>query len=336
MDGQKKKLYGLIISALVGVTGYGIHVLVRSPIAEPLVISLLLGVVIRAMLPNIGDLKNGLSLPVKVFIPIGLIFYSIHNLDLTVFTRFQPNIIILLLIVMLSYFISIIITGRLLKQRRHITYLIANGSAICGASAIVITSSAIDAEPEDVSISLLSVTMVAMTGAFIVFPFISTTLGMTDMTYSILSGTVLQLTGFIRIAMRNLSYLDMVTPYWKLIPLALSLKAVKYLGLFFSIPIFTTIIKKRFSIPYVLWVFLIFGIIGTLVFRHNEPFYNDLISHSIGPIHVVSWSIALGAIGLNAEIGRLLSDDGIKALLMAFIGFFIAIIVFFIGSYILL
>ncbi|GAB4534446.1 MAG: putative sulfate exporter family transporter [Thermodesulfovibrionia bacterium] len=336
MDSQEKGLYGLIISALVGIAGYGIHVLARSPAAEPLVISLLLGIIIRAILPDIGDLRNGLSLPVKVFIPIGLIFYSAHNLNLTIFMESQPNIIIVLIMVMLSYFISTIITGRLLKQRRQITYLIANGSAICGASAIIITSPAIDAEPDDVSISLLSVTIAAMTGAFIIFPFLATTFSMTDMTYSILSGAVIQITGFIRIAMRNISYTERVVSGWQILPLVFSIKAMKYLGLFLSIPIFTSIMKKRLSIPYVLWIFLVSGIIGTLIFRYNEPFYNDLMPHVISPLHKVSWSIALSAIGLNADINRLLSDSGIKALVMAFVGLSSAIIIFFIASYILL
>lgn len=331
-----KNLYSLIIATSLGLAGYGIHLLTRSPAVEPLVISLFLGIIIRAILPDIGGLRNNLTLPIKTFIPIGLIFYSVNNLNLTIFARVKPNIIALLSIVMLTYFISIIITGRLLRQRRQITYLIASGSAICGASAIVITSSAIDAEPDDVSISLLSVTVVAMVAGFIIFPFLATTLGMTDMTYSILSGAVIQITGFIKIAMRNIYYTERVMPGWQMLPFALSIKALKYFGLFVSIPIFISIIKRRFSIPYVLWIFLISGIIGTLIFRYNELFYNDFMSHVISPLHQVSWSIALSAIGLNADIRELLSDSGIKALVMAFVGFLSAIIVFFIGLYILL
>jgi uncharacterized membrane protein YadS len=45
--------------------------------------------------------------------------------------------------------------------------LISSGSAICGASAIAVLSPAMDAEPEDTSVSLLVVTAVGLIGAMI-------------------------------------------------------------------------------------------------------------------------------------------------------------------------
>ena len=41
--------------------------------------------------------------------------------------------------------------------------------------------------------------------------------------------------------------------------------------------------------------------------------------------------MAMAAIGLNADIKKLLSNNGTKALIMAFGGFFAAIAAFFIG-----
>jgi uncharacterized integral membrane protein (TIGR00698 family) len=331
MDSEHKGLMGLILATLIGAGGYGIYVLVRSPLIDPLVVSLILGIIIRALFPDIGDLKNGLSLPTKIFIPVGLVFYSANNLNFIKFTGVHLNMIILLLLVVAIYFISIILTGRLLKQRRQITYLIANGSAICGASAIVITSPAVEAEPDDVSISLLSVVIVAMTALFIVFPFIATTSGMTDRTYGIFSGMVLQFTGFIRMAVGNIPYLQRAMSGEELLSFALSIKAVRYLGLLISIPIFASIIKGRFQTPWVLWVFLISGMTGTLISTHNEYFYSDIMIPVIRPLHVVSWSIALSAIGLNADIRELFSNNGARALIMAFTGFLSATVVFFIG-----
>jgi uncharacterized integral membrane protein (TIGR00698 family) len=331
METNHKELVRLILAAIIGAGGYGIHILVNSPLIDPLVVSLILGIMVRALFPDIGDIEGGLSLPTRVFIPIGLVLYSAHNLNFTRFAEVHLDMAILLLLVMAVYFLSIIISGRVLGQKREITYLIANGSAICGASAIVITSPAVDAEPDDVSISLLSVTITAMTALFIIFPFIATISGMTDRSYGILSGMVLQFTGFIRIAVGNIPYLERVMSGEGLLSLALSVKAVRYLGLLISIPIFASMIKGRFQIPLVLWIFLIPGIAGTLISRYDEYLYSEIMIPFIRPVHVVSWSIALSAIGLNADIRGLFSNNGAKALIMAFTGFFSAMVVFFIG-----
>jgi len=326
-----KELIGLILAAIIGAGGYGIHILVSSPLIDPLILSLVLGIVVRGLFPDVGAMEKRLSLPSRVFIPIGLVLYSIHNLNFARFAEVHMDMAILLLAVMAVYFISIIIAGRLLGQRQQITYLLANGSAICGASAIVITSPAVDAEPDDVSISLLSVTITAMTALFIIFPFVATVSGMTDRSYGILSGMVLQFTGFIRIAVGNIPYLERVMSGEGLLSLALSVKAVRYLGLLISIPVFASVIKGRFQIPLVLWIFLISGIAGTFILKYDEYLYTEIMIPFIRPIHIVSWSIALAAIGLNADIRGLFSNNGAKALIMAFVGFLSAMVVFFIG-----
>jgi len=158
---------------------------------------------------------------------------------------------------------------------------------------------------------------------------------MTDRTYGIFSGMVLQFTGFIRMAVGNIPYLQRAMSGEELLSFALSIKAVRYLGLLISIPIFASMIKGRLQVPWVLWIFLISGMTGTLISGHNEYFYSEIMIPVIRPLHVVSWSIALSAIGLNADIRALFSNNGAKALIMAFVGFFSAITVFFMGFNIL-
>jgi len=328
-------LYGLILATLAGLLGFGIYSLIKTPLAEPLLLSLLIGITIGSILPPHTELKRGLEIATRVFLPIGLVFYSANNLNFVKVSQFHTRMLILLLTVMVVYFLSIIITGRLLNQRRQITYLIANGSAICGASAIVITSPAVDAKPDDVSVSLLSVFITAMTALFIIFPFIATTSGMTDRTYGILSGMVLQFTGLIKIAVGTIPYLERVMSGKGLLSFTLSIKAVRYLGLLVSVPLFTSMLKGRFYLPWVLWLFLIPGVVGTWAYQHVESFYSNVMIPVIHPLHTVSWSIVMASIGLNADIRQLLSNNGAKALMMAFVGFFSATVTFFAGFYFL-
>ncbi|GBE18348.1 hypothetical protein BMS3Abin16_00946 [archaeon BMS3Abin16] len=331
----KEYWQGLLLAVLIGIVGYGVKVVTKSPMADPLLIAMMLGIIVRTAIGDRGKLKPGFTLAPTIFIPLGIVFYAANNLNFLKFAEVETDMIVLLIIIMLVYFAVILLLGKLLRQRKQITYLTATGSAICGASAIAITSPAVEAEPDDISISLLSVALAAFVGLFIIFPFLATLFDITGESYGLLSGSVLQFTGFVKVAVENIPYLRTGLSEKELVSLALSVKAVRYLGLLIAIPLFASLIKKRLYIPWVLWAFLISGLIGTGIYAADEIFYNNVLLFFIEPIYSLSWSIALAAIGLNANVKELLSNEGTKALIMAFAGFFAATITFFIGLYII-
>ncbi|MFH1233306.1 MAG: putative sulfate exporter family transporter [Patescibacteria group bacterium] len=309
---------GLLLVCLVGVISYLIQKVIKSPLLDPLFIALLLGIIIKLVIGEKKRLAPGFVLAPLIFIPIGVILYGAVNLNFVKFAQINIAFIILLAIVMLVYIGVILLLGKLLKQRKQITYLTATGSVVCGASAIAITTPAVEAEPDDVSISLISVFIVAVFGLFILFPFLTSLLGLSDKIYALLSAMTLQFTGFVKAATGNLSK--------ELVALAISVKAARYLGLFIAIPFFASLTKKKFYIPWFLWLFLAAGFVFSFAPAIAKP-----LTPIFKPVLDVLWAIAMAAIGLNADIKALLSDNGLKALLMAFIGFIAAILVFILG-----
>lgn len=321
---------GLILALFIGLAGYGITIVVDSPLLDPLLIAMILGIVFRTVLGTRGQYRSGISFATVFFIPVGIFFYAANNLNFAKFAKVETTMSVLMIVVVLVYFIVILLTGRLLKQRKQITFLTATGSAICGASAIAITSPAVDAEPDDTAIALISVALAALVSFSIVLPFLATLFDITGRTYSLLSGSVLQFTGLVKVAVNNLPFLRTNMSELQLMELALSVKSVRFLGLLIAIPLFGSFVKKKFHIPWVLWVFLIAGLGGTYMYVAHAKFYGVVIP-KIKLIHDLSWSIAMAAIGLNADVRQLLSNDGIKSLVMAFAGTFIATVVFFAG-----
>jgi uncharacterized membrane protein YadS len=179
------------------------------------------------------------------------------------------------------------------------------------------------------------VALVAIVGLFIVLPFLGTLFDITREIYCLLAGSILQFTGFVEAAIGSMPYLKAHMPERELTSLALSVKAVRYLGLLIAIPLFASLVKRRVYIPWILWTFLGAGLLGTGIYYKNEIFYNDTVIPIIKPIYYISWSIALAAVGLNADAKELLSNNGAKAMVMAFGGFFAAAATFFIGLYII-
>lgn len=314
----KEVISGLVVAVIIGLIAYFITKAFNSPLVDPLIVAMFLGIVISSFIGENRSLRSGFLLAPKIFIPIGVVFYGAVKLDFVKFAKVDFRYIALLLCVVLVYFATVLVLGKLLKQRKRITYLTATGSAICGASAITITSEAVDAEADEISISLLSVLIAAVFGLFIFFPFLQGLFHISDHTYALLSGTVLQFSGFVKAAAGGLS--------GEMLDLAVSTKAVRYLGLLIALPLFGSLSRKRFYLPWFVWAFLGAGIIFSYFPAIAAP-----LKSSFGVIQVVFWSIAMSAVGLNAKVQALMSNNGVKALLMSFVGFFSATIAFLIG-----
>ncbi len=326
---------GLSLAALIGVSTYGLTALLNSPVADPLVIAMAVGVIIRTAVGRQAKCHDGFAAAPLICIPAGITFYAVKNLNFVKYAQMPPASIVLAALVVLVYFATILLLGRLLGQKDRISYLTAAGSGICGASAIAIASPAVDADSDDISVSILAVTVAALVALFTLLPFVATTVGMTDQTYGLLSGSVLQMTGFVKAAVASLPFLSRELSDKELASLALSIKAARYLGLLVAIPLFASLTRRRLYIPWVLWLFLGAGLLGTAVYAADKQFYVTTLIPTIKPIYGISWSIAMAAIGLNADVRQLLSNNGAKALIMAFSGCIAAIVTFFVGSRIL-
>jgi len=326
----KRGWFGLLLATILGLIAYYINIYTKSGIADPLLVAMVLGICTKLVLKNNKTLNTNFAVAPAIFIPVGIIFYAAKNLNFIKFSRVDPSITVLLLLVILTYIAVILLLGEVTKQKKEITYLTATGSAICGASAIAITSPAVNAEPEDVSISLLSVFIAAIFGLFMLIPFLSVLFELDNQSYALLSGSVLQFTGFVKASIKTMPPLSMTVPTEDVPTIALSVKAVRYLGLLIVIPLFASMIKKRLFLPWYLWAFLAAGISGSLIYYNNPSFYDNVLIPLIKPVYLILWSIAMAAIGLNVDAKQLLSNNGIKALIIAFVGFIVAVSVFLI------
>jgi len=326
----KEGMAGILLSFLTGIFCYWLTVIINSPVLDPLLVAMVAGIFLRTLLGERNKLKTGFSIAPGIFIPVGIVFYGMKNLNFTDFLKVKPAMIILLIIIILVYFAVIIILGKILNQKKQITYLTATGSAICGASAIAITSPAVEADADDISVSLSSVAIAAFVGLSIFLPFFAILFNINNEIYGLLAGSVMQFTGLVKVAVKNSSFLIPVLSEKELIGLGLSVKAVRYLGLLIAIPLFASLIRKKLYIPWFLWAFLGAGLFGTYICITNGNFYNSSRAF-IEQVYNIFWSVAMAATGLNANINLLLSNNGTKAIIMAFCGFFAAVITFFIG-----
>ncbi|MBL7049604.1 MAG: putative sulfate exporter family transporter [Nitrospira sp.] len=328
---------GLLLAIITGLAGYGISQYSNSNIADPLLIAMIIGIILKFIIGNNKKFITGISIAPAIFLPIGIFFYAANNLNFIKVTSIEVRIVPIVIAVMIVYVSVILLLGKLLGQKKEITYLTASGSAICGASAIAVTAPAIKASPDDTSVSLIAVAIAAFFGFAMILPFLGALYNFTPESYAMMSGSLLQFTGLVKAATQYIPYLSSASSLAETdtMALALSVKAFRYLGLLIVVPLFASLIEDRLSTPWILWAFLIAGLASTWIYASYPDFHKDTLLPFVKPIHNVSWSIAMAAIGLNTNIKVLLSNNGSKALIMAFGGFFAAASVFFAGIYLI-
>jgi uncharacterized integral membrane protein (TIGR00698 family) len=326
---------GMVLAAGIGMAGYAVQKVTGSSFADPLLIALLAGIVVGTAIGAARKSAIGLDAAWRILIPPGIALYALKHLNFVKYAKVESRIFVLLLAIMLVYFGTIFLLGRIFRQKPKTTYLIAVGSAVCGASAIAMTSSAVEAEPDDISVSLVSVSLIGLLGVFVIVPFCASLLGISNKMYGLLAASVLQFTGFVKAAVSAIPFLQEEIPADQVVSLALNVKSARYLGLLVAIPLFASLERKRLSVPWAVWVFLVAGLFGSWLSQAHARFYGDTALPFITPVYQITWSVAMAAIGLSADIKNLLSNSGIHALLMACAGFAAAIAAFFCGIHLL-
>ncbi len=305
----------IILPVVIGVVSVFINKMLGIYILDPLVVALVVGCIVGSFIKFRNFSKAAFSRTANILLPIGVFFYGAANLNFNNVNSISAINIIILIIVFFVYVISTIIIANLLKVREIETYLVAIGSAVCGASAIAIASKALNAKDREISISLISVFISALIGIFIVIPFIIRLFGYSEMTHAICAGTTVQFTGFVKQSVFGLS------PQIK--NLAISIKAVRYIALILLIPLFASLVRGKFYIPWFLWGFIFTGIIFSLFPEKTigiKSYCNITLSYL--------WSFAMAAIGLNTNIRSLFTTRGVKLLFVCIMSFIIAISVF--------
>jgi len=316
LNSLKQEWKGLFIAVGVGTAEVLIRNVTGMPILDPLFIAMVIGIAIRAVIKFPDSITEGFSRAPLLFIPPGVVLYGAVSLNFNKVAQIREiNIIFLLLIVFIVYIISALLLATLFGVKEKVGYLIATGSSICGASAIAITSKSIDAEPDEVSVSLISVFVSALIGLFIIIPLSAAYFKISGLDYGVFSGSVLQFTGFVKASVLGLS------PEVK--SMALAIKALRYIGLLLAIPLFSSFVRGKLYVPWYLWAFLGAGILFSAL-----PGLADTLRPVLKPVLKILWSIAMGSIGLNADIRKIFTKDGLKSFGVSLLSFVIASAVF--------
>ncbi|MFU8826416.1 MAG: YeiH family protein [Brevefilum sp.] len=156
-------------------------------VISEILIAILLGLYIRALIGRNEKLAPGINFAMKTILRFGIILLGLR-LSLQDIAATGRNGLILI-IICLSVALGLALGAqRLFKISPRLAALIGVGTAICGNSAIIATAPVIEADEEEVSFAVATITLFGLL-AVLVYPYIGGLLGLSDSYFGLWAGT---------------------------------------------------------------------------------------------------------------------------------------------------
>lgn len=180
------RLPGLALAAIIAAAAYGVRLGPGLGALSPMVLAIGLGVVMSALVGVPAAARPGLAFASRSLLRLAIVLLG---LQLTVSQVIGVGAGRLLAVVsaLIATFAFATWLGRRLGVDRGLTQLIAAGTSICGASAVMAVNSVTRASDEDVAYAIACVTLFG-TIAMLGYPLLPGALGLDPTTYGLWSG----------------------------------------------------------------------------------------------------------------------------------------------------
>ena len=183
----KKYLPGILLS--FGIAAVSIFLGSLLPLIGSSVLAIVFGIVLNNSMKLPSAFQEGLSYSGKKLLQYSIIFLgfsmSIGRVSETGISSLRISLITILIAFLAAY-----LAGRFFKMNRVLTILIGFGTAICGGSAIAAASPILDADEEEIALSISTIFFFNILAVFI-FPFLGHLLQMSDTFFGTWAGTAI-------------------------------------------------------------------------------------------------------------------------------------------------
>ena len=300
----------------------------KSPIST-VMIAILLGIIMgNAFTPRPG-MMIGLDFTQKYILKLGIIFLGIR-LSFGEFLKFGTVAISLIIICILSVLILIKLLIKKVPISSKMSYLIAIGTSVCGATAIVATAPIIEAKKTEVAYAIANITLFGVV-AMLVYPYFAEWYFYGEpIKAGLFLGTAIHETS--QVAAAGLIY-DQQFNSPETLNVATVTKLIRNTFLVIMVPLFGYLYnrgkvkEKNYSI-FSIFPYFVLGFIGMIVIRNvgdqiftienaNYEIWKTFISY-IKSLATIFLTMAMAAVGISINLNELKSM-GYKPFIVGFI-----------------
>jgi uncharacterized integral membrane protein (TIGR00698 family) len=177
---------GVLLAAAIVAAAFVVRRLPGLGVLSPMIVSIILGIAFRNTIGTPTVARAGVAFSARKLLRLGIVLLGLQLTAAQVVEVGAAGLAILALCVV-STFVVTVWLGRLIGVDRRLAELIAGGTSICGASAIIATNTVTEAPEEDVAYALASITLFG-TVAMFVYPLLPGLLDLSPQSYGLWAG----------------------------------------------------------------------------------------------------------------------------------------------------
>jgi uncharacterized integral membrane protein (TIGR00698 family) len=312
----------LLAGGIVG-AAFALRSLPGMGVLSPMILSIVLGIAVHNTLGTPARAEAGVAFSARRLLRLGIVLLGLQLTASEVVEVGATGLAILALCVISTFAVTVWL-GRLLGVEPRLAELIAGGTSICGASAIIATNTVTEAPEEDVAYALASITLFGSIAMFL-YPLLAGVLGLSPSSYGLWAGAsiheIAQVVGATFQAgqqageagtVAKLSRVMMLAPT----VIALGLIAARRRGASLGAGAGGPQVKA--PVPWFVLGFVAVVILNSIVAVPGE------VRAAAGLATTVLLSMALASLGLEASIGKLRAKGARPLLLGLLATLFIA------------
>lgn len=310
---------GIVLVAMITAVAFSAHNVSGFALFSPMILAVVSGMIYSNVLGTPAHAKAGIAFSQKRLLRFAIVLLG-FQLTLGQVVSIGAGGVGIVALTLGSTFVFTITLGRLIGVDAKLAQLIAAGTSICGASAIVATNIVTDARDEDVTYAVASITLFG-TVAMLGFPLLAPLLGLDQHAFGLWAGaSIHEVAQVIGAGFQNGTQSGEIATVAKLTRVAMLAPMVIALGLMARRKTSSDQSAARPPMPWFVAAFVAVVALNSLVTVPAE------VKSAIVLATTIMLTMGLAAMGLQADISQLRSR-GLRPLALAFCAFL------FIGSF---
>lgn len=177
---------GIAVAGTIALIAYGLRHIPGLGAFSPLILAILIGILVRNLVGTPSFARAGISFSLRHLLRLAIVLLG-FQLTLGQIAELGTTGLLIVATTLLATFAFTVAAGRTLGVDRKLSELIAAGTSICGASAIIAANSVVEGSDEDVAYAIACVTIFGSIAMF-VYPLIPGLLHLDFQAYGLWSG----------------------------------------------------------------------------------------------------------------------------------------------------
>lgn len=158
-------LPGLLMASVVAASAYWLRELPGMTAFSPLILAILIGTAFHNLVGTPATAKPGVAFSMRTLLRVGIILLG-FQLTASQIIEVGPRGFLIIAATLAATFLFTVWMGRVLGVERKLAQLIAAGTSICGASAVIATNTVTNGDDEDVAYAVACVTIFGSVAMF--------------------------------------------------------------------------------------------------------------------------------------------------------------------------